>query len=97
MVLFEAREAHVMGRDKHARAAGKQEVELSKAVQLALACAQAVQARLDGFRSTPTDPPLGIHSAIAAGGKLHSPSTFPLPATATLWPPAATWVQFSLM
>eukprot|EP00873_Tetraselmis_striata_P038272 jgi/Tetstr1/458536/TSEL_044939.t1 len=40
---------------------------LSGAVGRALACAKVVHARLDGFRNEPEDPPLGVHSALAAG------------------------------
>lgn len=40
---------------------------LQAAVRRALECAMAVHARMDGFRHEPDDPPLRVHSALAAG------------------------------
>lgn len=42
-------------------------VGISEAVHRALSCAKAVHVRLDGFRHEPEDPPLSLHSALAAG------------------------------
>lgn len=44
-------------------------VAMRGAVRQALSCALAVHQQLDGFRNEPQDPPLGLHSAIAAGKK----------------------------
>ena len=38
-------------------------------VNRAVACAQAIHAHLDGFRNEVEDPPLRMHSALAAGEK----------------------------
>eukprot|EP00873_Tetraselmis_striata_P026005 jgi/Tetstr1/446269/TSEL_033813.t1 len=46
------------------------ECGLSEAACRALMCTQALHARLDGFQHEPEDPPLRVHSALAAGGEL---------------------------
>jgi class 3 adenylate cyclase len=43
------------------------DVGLEEAMRRALECAMAVHSRLDGFRYEPEDPPLRMHSALAAG------------------------------
>lgn len=40
---------------------------MAGAARRALKCAMAVHKQLDGFRNEPEDPPLGLHSALAAG------------------------------
>eukprot|EP00873_Tetraselmis_striata_P020689 jgi/Tetstr1/440953/TSEL_029222.t1 len=43
------------------------ECGLSEAAHRALECTQALHVRLDGFQHEPEDPPLRVHSALAAG------------------------------
>eukprot|EP00873_Tetraselmis_striata_P001145 jgi/Tetstr1/421409/TSEL_001176.t1 len=50
------------GADSHPAA-----MRLVEPLRRALACARDVQRRLDGFRHEPADPPLSVHSALAAG------------------------------
>eukprot|EP00873_Tetraselmis_striata_P033056 jgi/Tetstr1/453320/TSEL_040311.t1 len=53
-----------------AQAGRTAECGLSEAARRALECTQALHFRLDGFQHEPEDPPLRVHSALAAGGEL---------------------------
>ena len=51
------------------RAAGLLQATVNRAV----ACAKAIHTRLDGFRNEAEDPPLRMHSALAAGEQIDTP------------------------